>query len=320
MTETIDPLTPPDCDLRGMEWMPLFGGRLFMSDFEARASDEVFRASLRLWWMAWQQVPAASLPDDDAVLCKLAGLGRDIKTWRKLRAADALHGFVACSDGRLYHRLLAAQAREAWDRRVRERDRKAAYRAKYTNGTGGTGGGQAQDVPRDKDGDTDGDRPQDSPGTETGLAADRHGDVRADRTGQDRTGTGQDKEKEERSSLRSDARGCRLPDGWNPGEEGAEFARSLNLDPSAVLARFGDYWRAQPGARGRKTDWVATWRKWCRTEAEAPRARGRSPPAEAPSKLSYLEKYLNPSTVSEDPPLFDLELDRDEHGTFNLPH
>lgn len=29
-------------------------------------------------------------------------------------------------------------------------------------------------------------------------------------------------------------------------------------------ARFVDYWRAQPGQRGVKTDWPATWRNWMR--------------------------------------------------------
>jgi len=28
--------------------------------------------------------------------------------------------------------------------------------------------------------------------------------------------------------------------------------------------RFRDYWIAQPGAKGRKLDWEATWRNWCR--------------------------------------------------------
>lgn len=150
-----EPFTSMDCDLRGMEWMPLFGARLFMSDFEARATDEEFRAAVRLWWMAWQQVPAASLPSDDAVLCRLAGLGRDLRGWMKIREA-ALYGFTLCSDGRFYHKLLAGQAKDAWEKRVKERDRKAAYRARKDSGGTGTGGGQNEDVPRDKSRTTNG--------------------------------------------------------------------------------------------------------------------------------------------------------------------
>lgn len=176
MTDLPAPLTTPDCDLRGMEWMPLYGNRLFMSDFEARATDVEFRIAIRLWWTAWQQVPAASLPNDDAVLCKLAGLGRDLKTWKKLREGFAMHGFVECSDGRLYHRVLSKEAREAWDRRMKERERKAAYRAKKY----GTGLSGPMDGPRD------------SGGTSTGQDADvpqmSQRDARIDKTRQDKTG------------------------------------------------------------------------------------------------------------------------------------
>jgi hypothetical protein len=31
---------------------------------------------------------------------------------------------------------------------------------------------------------------------------------------------------------------------------------------------FCDYWRGIPGAKGRKLDWVATWRNWMRREHE----------------------------------------------------
>lgn len=153
------PMTPADCDLRGLEYMPLHGAKLFASDFYARASDAEFRAGMSLWWEAWQQVPAASLPDDDVVLCRLADLARDIKTWRKIKAM-AMHGFVLCSDGRWYHEFLAQQALVAWDKRVKERERKAQWREKRQGrdadvprdrtGTGhGTGRGRDADVPAD---------------------------------------------------------------------------------------------------------------------------------------------------------------------------
>lgn len=38
-----------------------------------------------------------------------------------------------------------------------------------------------------------------------------------------------------------------------------------------MFERFRDYWKAQPGQRGVKADWFATWRNWCRNEkASAP--------------------------------------------------
>lgn len=61
--------------------------------------------------------------------------------------------------------------------------------------------------------------------------------------------------------------GTRLPEDWNPGHEGAAFAKGLGIDPKVTWDKFRDYWRAKPGAAGRKIDWQATWRNWCRTEA-----------------------------------------------------
>jgi hypothetical protein len=144
MTDDLpQPLTPPECDLRGLEWMPLYGHRLFTSDFDAHAGDAVFRAALSLWWSAWNQVPAASLPDDDVALCRLAGFGRDVAAWRAVRE-PALHGFTRCADGRIYHRAMAPLAIDAWSRRLKERTRKAAWRRRSP--------GQDGDATRDRTG------------------------------------------------------------------------------------------------------------------------------------------------------------------------
>lgn len=118
-----DPLTPPDCDLRGMPYMPLDLVRLFDSDFYAISTGDEFKAGLTLWGRSFLQVPAGSLPDDDRVLAHLSGTGL---RWSKLRTA-AMHGWVKCSDGRLYHPVVAQKAVEAWGKRsaFRERTRNA---------------------------------------------------------------------------------------------------------------------------------------------------------------------------------------------------
>ena len=117
------PLSPPDCDLRGYDFMPLFGHRLFCGRLYTHCTDAEFRAALRLWWSAWNQVPAGSLPMDDRALATLADFGRDVRAWRRVRAR-ALDGFVACSDGRLYHPLLAREATRAHAGRVRAQRRR----------------------------------------------------------------------------------------------------------------------------------------------------------------------------------------------------
>lgn len=173
----LEPLTPPDCDLRGLDYMPLLGNHLFGSEFNARANDSEWRAALTLWWAAWTQKPAASLPNDDAALCRLADLGRDLRAWKKVKAM-ALYGFVECSDGRLYHKTLAEQAMIAWGKRVKERERKAEWREKRDQEKQG----HNENVPRDGTG-TDN-------GTNTGQGRGQDADVPAD--GNRRDGTGRD--------------------------------------------------------------------------------------------------------------------------------
>jgi hypothetical protein len=116
-----DPLVPAEVDLRGLEYMPLLGAKLFASDFYLEANDAEFRRALLLWWAAWNQQPAASLPNSDRGQAKLAGFEDERSaTWRKVKAR-ALHGFVLCSDGRLYHPILAKQALIAWELRAEDR-------------------------------------------------------------------------------------------------------------------------------------------------------------------------------------------------------
>lgn len=117
------PLSPPECDLRGYDFMPLFGHRLFCGRLYTHCTDAEFRAALRLWWAAWNQVPAGSLPMDDRALATLADFGRDVRAWRRVRAR-ALDGFVACSDGRLYHPLLSREAVRAHVGRLRAQRRR----------------------------------------------------------------------------------------------------------------------------------------------------------------------------------------------------
>lgn len=123
-----EPLTPPECDLRDFGFMPLDVLRLRDSELAAVADAEVFRAAVLSWCVAWHQVPAASLPDDDAALCRLLGYGRDMKGWLRLRAAGALRGYVLCTDDRLYHHVVAEKARESWQKKLAQRERTAAAR------------------------------------------------------------------------------------------------------------------------------------------------------------------------------------------------
>lgn len=124
-----DPLTPADCDLRDFQFMPLDIARLFGSEFHARASDGEWRAGLTLWLKSYHQVPAASLPDDEVALARLAEYGRDLKSWRAVKDG-ALHGWVKCSDGRLYHPVVAEKVLEGWLQKLHARLRGGKGNAK----------------------------------------------------------------------------------------------------------------------------------------------------------------------------------------------
>jgi hypothetical protein len=126
------PLTPPDCDLQDFPFMPLHVARLRDSDLAAEGAPEACWYAVLLWAASWHQVPAASLPENDAVLTKLIGLGRDVKTFRKHRAG-ALRGFILCDDGRLYHEVVAEQALTSWRRKLEQRWRTECGRIKKAN-------------------------------------------------------------------------------------------------------------------------------------------------------------------------------------------
>jgi uncharacterized protein YdaU (DUF1376 family) len=64
------------------------------------------------------------------------------------------------------------------------------------------------------------------------------------------------------------SRGTRLPADWVPAEDQTAFCKTErpDLNPKAVADRFRDFWIAQPGTKGVKLDWDATWRNWVRNE------------------------------------------------------
>jgi hypothetical protein len=126
------PLVPAYVDLRSFDDMPLDVRALRDSETAHLISDAAFRAAVLLWGASWHQIPAASLPDDDRQLAYLAGYGRDMRGWKRVKT-EALRGFQKCSDGRLYHPFIAKKALKSWDvKRARQRG------AELTNDKTGT--------------------------------------------------------------------------------------------------------------------------------------------------------------------------------------
>lgn len=238
------PLLPPDVDLRDFSFMPLDVARLRDSDLAAVVSADAFRAAVLLWCAAWHQIPAASLPADEVALARLAGYGRDLAAWKKVKEG-ALRGFVLCSDNRLYHAVIAEKALSAWEAKQAQRSRTAAATAARL----AKKQQEARDEPRDE-----------APHDQRDVGRD---ESRNEPRRQNVTSTKGQGEGDYRSSLRSDqtraARAAFDREFWpkyphKVGKEPAAKAfaklwRELHGDISSIITGLERYCREKPADR-----------------------------------------------------------------------
>ena len=135
-----DPMVPCDCDLSDFPFMPLDVARLRDSDLAANETPDACWAAVLLWSAAWHQVPAGSMPDNDAWIAKQAGYalrGRIDPKWKRVREG-AMRGWVLCSDGRYHHAVVAEKVRDAWSAKLLQRWRTECSRIKKHNDRHGT--------------------------------------------------------------------------------------------------------------------------------------------------------------------------------------
>lgn len=159
MTEMLpDPPVPLDCDLRKYRKMPVDIVRLKNSDIHVECTMEEKWVAFELWMASFHQVPASSLPDDDAKLAYLAGLGRDKRTWNRVKKA-ALRGFVKHSDGRLYHPVMSELCFEVWQTmKARSRGAKIVNEGRQTRQPTENKGNQKRSAQRSIYNERDGQR------------------------------------------------------------------------------------------------------------------------------------------------------------------
>jgi hypothetical protein len=121
------PLVEAEVDLRSYEFMPLDVVRLMRSSTwrKVRRQPELGYWMMNLWVSSWHEVPAASLPDDDDDLADFARC--EPKVWAKVKE-KVLAGWTKCSDGRLYHAVVAEKAVESWAKMNSQRKRTNAAR------------------------------------------------------------------------------------------------------------------------------------------------------------------------------------------------
>ena len=79
-------------------------------------------------------------------------------------------------------------------------------------------------------------------------------------------------EREGEREQKKQSRGTRLSADWFPTEDQIQFCKTqrTDLSPQTTAERFRDFWISQPGSKGVKLDWDATWRNWVRNERVLP--------------------------------------------------
>lgn len=145
-------------------------------------------------------------------------------------------------------------------------------------------------------------------------------DMRSDDRSQNhRFGSPEDRvQRTNEDSLRSSSgprkRGRRLPDDFAVTPEMISWAREHTpLVGRAETDRFVDHWTAQPGQRGVKLDWIATWRNWMRRAQDDAERRHRPAPSPA-SGSRRLDKAMA-ALAPDDPLLAQLRGDTNTHLT-----
>lgn len=88
-------------------------------------------------------------------------------------------------------------------------------------------------------------------------------------TEQNRTDTEKKKQKNSSPSGSRLAQDWSLPADWKTWAE----QERPELDVLTQAASFADYWHGVAGAKGRKADWLATWRNWIRNSNSGSRPR-----------------------------------------------
>lgn len=309
-----DPLVPSEVDLRDFAYMPLDVVRLRDSDIAALATGDGFRAAVLLWCAAWHQQPAASLPDDDRILARLAGYGRDLTGWGQVRE-DALRGFVKCADGRLYHPVIAEKAVEAWHRKQAQRARTAAA----TNARKAPRPGNA-DVPTNAE--ADGSRDVLPPTDRDGQRDDDRDVARNVHQGK-----GEESNREEKNPPKPPRRGQgedhpRFAEFWEAmpkrgaatnsrKDASTAFTRAVNrgADPEAIVRGAGHYAAAMQAAGKDGTEYVkqgASWlnaQLWEQYQAPGPPPAGKptasaAPPAQGPAMEARAKMLRDRSPIA----------------------
>ena len=211
-------------------WMPLYIGD-YLAD-TCRLTTEQHGAYLLLIMDYWRN---GSPPDDDVVLANITRTTGG--NWKKIRSA--LIGFFVIKNGLWIHARIDREIREALESKGKAQEKASkAAEARWGKAAASNAPSNAQGV--DQAVLKECPSPSPSPSLK-------------------------------QKSKAESANATRLPNDWQPDKAMRAFCENEQpgIDPDALANRFRDYWIAQPGIKGRKTDWNATWRNWVRNETRS---------------------------------------------------
>lgn len=222
-------------------WMPLYIGD-YLAD-TTRLTTEQHGAYLLLIMDYWRN---GSPPDDDNVLSSV--VKSSLGAWKKMRPLIA--SFFLIENGLWKHSRIDREIEDAIAGKLRAETRAVkAAEARWAKHNADKAASNATSISQALPDECPSQSPSPSPTLKT------------------------------KSNSKEDATATRLPADWMPTDEQIEFLKTerpeLNLN--MVAERFRDYWISQPGAKGRKVNWTATWRNWVRNES-APRANALAKP------------------------------------------
>lgn len=105
----------------------------------------------------------------------------------------------------------------------------------------------------------------------------------------------------QRSTRGSSSRGTRLDPDWMPGNDLIAVLRAEcpNVDQQREHRKFVDYWISQPGQKGVRLNWDATWRNWVRRAAENASRGYRANPDEKAQRSRDTGRALAALAASE---------------------
>lgn len=233
-------------------WMPLYIGDYLSST--SRLTTEQHGGYLLLIMDYWKNGP---LPDDDAVLAQICRMSSD--AWSNARST--LRAFFEQESGMLIHRRVDAELADAKEGKAKRKTKAVAAAAKRW------GKDAPSNAPSNNQALLD-DCPSPSPSPISipdGIDSAKNNSSPVDKVV---SPAAQPKAKPPTKGSRLSAEWV-LPKGWG------EWALKERLDLSSDDVRreadnFRDHWLSTAGEKGVKADWLATWRKWIRSDYVKP--------------------------------------------------